>query len=89
MSEKVAVVGIEVKHGESEVTGMIENDQWFDIGDEHITTNVEFLSVDQQGIGNVTMFSRRCFSVIVVERRKNKPLNDSFHWFHGHLFLSL
>ena len=69
---------------------MIENDQWFDIGDEHVTTNVEFLSMDQQGIGNVTMCSRTLFSVIIGERgRTNKPLNDSLHWFHRHVFLSL
>ena len=46
MSEKISVVRIEVEHGETNVTGMIENDQWFDTGDQHVTTNVELLAVD-------------------------------------------
>ena len=88
MSKKVAVIGIEVKHGQSKVARMIENDQWFDIGDKHITTNIEFLSMNQQGIGNVPMRNRRFFSMIVVAQRTNKQTVERFSSLVSMVFVS-
>ena len=54
MSEEISIVGIEVEHRQSDITGMIENDQGFDTGDQHVATDVELLPVNQQRIHDVS-----------------------------------
>lgn len=54
MGEQIAVVRIEVEHGQANVTRVVENDQRFHTGDQHVTTNVELLPVNQQRIHDVS-----------------------------------
>ena len=76
MSEEVGRVEIEIEDGETQISPMVEDEQRTDVADQHVTTNVEFASLDQQGIGNVS--EERPMGGEGREDR-DEPLNDSFH----------